>query len=305
MFLNGEKFIANNSQGVYTISNGVCSIRIEASRLFSGENIRNVVSFVLLDDAGNYIVDDNGRVINNFISLIRSSNILSRTYTIRFETNGGSTVPNINVEEGNRLSLPTEPTKEFYNFMGWYEDREFQKRFDANEYIINDKTLYALWRDIDINILDIDGAASRLVVDRRTGASAQVVNDYSFRDSSGNITTFKRTWTIDNNNLIGANKENYIKNWINFPYFLIKSGEKYWDIREETVDDSDEFLYARLHNLDNIYMTEETVISDIAASNHPYTRSNSINITGNLRIDTYNAETRMKSGGVLPYNTYE
>ena len=145
VYLNGEKLITNNNKGLYVLDDSKCQIRIDGSKLFDEENSRNVVSIILLDEAGNYITDEKGRIVNNYISLIRSSKVNKEKYKVSFNTNGWTTLPNINVEEGNKLSLPTNPSRNNYIFQGWYNDSNFENKFDIDEYIIGNKTLYALW----------------------------------------------------------------------------------------------------------------------------------------------------------------
>ena len=72
VYLNGEKLISNNNHGLYTLTNGKCQLRIDGSKLLTEENSRNVISFVLLNEEGNYLLDTQNRVINSYISLIRS-----------------------------------------------------------------------------------------------------------------------------------------------------------------------------------------------------------------------------------------
>ena len=145
VYLNGDKLIINNNKGLYTLTEGKCQIRIEGSKLYEEENKRNVVSILLLDEAGNYITDEKGRIINSYKSFIRSDSIKKGRYTVKFNTNGGSTLQNIKVEEGNILSLPIDPTKYSFIFKGWYNDSEYKDKFDEKEYIIGNKILYALW----------------------------------------------------------------------------------------------------------------------------------------------------------------
>ena len=145
VYLNGEKLVTNNNRGLYTLTNGKYQIRIDGSKLLDEENSRNVVSFILLDDAGDYITDAEGRIVNSYISLIRSASINKTSYTLSFNTNDGTILSNINVEEGNIISLPTNPSKNNFVFQGWFNDPNFQNKFDTNEYIIGSKTLYALW----------------------------------------------------------------------------------------------------------------------------------------------------------------
>ena len=118
VYLNGEKLITNNNHGLYTLVDGKCSIRIEGSALLIDANSRNVVSFILLDEEGNYLTDNHGRIVNSYITLIRNSAIAAETYNITYVTNGGTPIPNSSVEEGNRLSLPAAPNKDYCSFMG-------------------------------------------------------------------------------------------------------------------------------------------------------------------------------------------
>jgi len=67
------------------------------------------------------------------------------TFTIRFESNGGSTVNSQRVYYGSRATRPNDPTKEGYTFAGWYIDAGFTMPFDFNTPITRDITLYAKW----------------------------------------------------------------------------------------------------------------------------------------------------------------
>lgn len=145
VYLNGEKLITNSNRGLYVLNNGKCQIRIDGSKLLDEENSRNVISFIVIDEAGDYVIDAKGRIVNSYISLIRSTSINKNSYSVKFITNGGTELPIINVEEGNVLSLPANPTKNNFVFQGWYNDPNFQEKFDTNEYIVGNKTLYALW----------------------------------------------------------------------------------------------------------------------------------------------------------------
>ncbi|KAK3604789.1 hypothetical protein CHS0354_000447 [Potamilus streckersoni] len=68
------------------------------------------------------------------------------TYTITFNSNGGSNVPNAVVTSGEKATKPTDPTRTNYTFVGWYKETTFTNLFDFDkEIIIKDDTLYALW----------------------------------------------------------------------------------------------------------------------------------------------------------------
>ena len=66
-------------------------------------------------------------------------------YTVTFNSDGGSEVKRKRVAENGSVIEPTEPTKEGYNFLGWYlNDAEF----DFNTKITSDITLIAKWEEI-------------------------------------------------------------------------------------------------------------------------------------------------------------
>jgi len=79
-----------------------------------------------------------------------------RKYTINFNTNGGNAMPSIEVEEGQKLIKPTDPTKEGHKFIGWYEDSNLTKEFSFATPITKDITLYAKWEEEQLQeILEI------------------------------------------------------------------------------------------------------------------------------------------------------
>ena len=69
-----------------------------------------------------------------------------RTYTVTFETSGGSAVDPVTVDAGSTVTKPADPTKSGHNFGGWYKDSTLQTPWDfANGTVTADTTLYAKW----------------------------------------------------------------------------------------------------------------------------------------------------------------
>jgi len=65
-------------------------------------------------------------------------------YTISFNSNGGSTISDI--EEATELPNPLPiPTKSGYTFAGWYYDDDFTTQAYAGDELEDDVTLYAKW----------------------------------------------------------------------------------------------------------------------------------------------------------------
>ena len=69
-----------------------------------------------------------------------------QTYTVAFDTNGGSAVNPVTVDAGSTATKPADPTKSGYTFGGWYKDSTLQTPWDfANGTVTADTTLYAKW----------------------------------------------------------------------------------------------------------------------------------------------------------------
>ena len=69
-----------------------------------------------------------------------------QTYTVAFETSGGSAVAPVTVDAGSTATKPADPTKSGHNFGGWYKDSTLQTPWDfANGTVTADTTLYAKW----------------------------------------------------------------------------------------------------------------------------------------------------------------
>lgn len=71
------------------------------------------------------------------------------TYTVSFDTDGGSSVPSQTVEEGSYATRPEEdPVKDGVVFGNWYADEELENLFEfESTAITQDTTVYASWLD--------------------------------------------------------------------------------------------------------------------------------------------------------------
>lgn len=77
----------------------------------------------------------------------------NKTFTINFNSNGGTEVASIVYNEGEDLVLPNNPTKVGHTFKGWYLDEDLEVLFNnENPEIVEDITVYANW---EVNIYTI------------------------------------------------------------------------------------------------------------------------------------------------------
>ena len=74
-----------------------------------------------------------------------SSNV--PTYTVTFDSKGGSDVAKAEVEEGKKVTKPDNPTREGYTFDKWTTDEAGEYEYTFNSAPEGDITLYAQWRD--------------------------------------------------------------------------------------------------------------------------------------------------------------
>ncbi len=78
-------------------------------------------------------------------------------YTVKFDTDGGSTIKNAYVTRNSKLTEPTAPTKEGYVFDGWYQDKDFTEKYDFESKVTKSFTLYAKWvSDWQNPFVDVD-----------------------------------------------------------------------------------------------------------------------------------------------------
>ncbi len=80
-----------------------------------------------------------GTVINN--------QAVSSSYTVTFDSRGGSAVPSQKVQEGAYATDPGAPTREGFEFLGWYEENGWEFSFGSTA-IWGDRTLHAEWKAV-------------------------------------------------------------------------------------------------------------------------------------------------------------
>ena len=76
---------------------------------------------------------------------IKAEAATPKTFTVAFDTNGGTSVKSQTVESGKLATQPAAPTKEGYKFLGWYADKELTKEFSFTTPITEDTTVYGKW----------------------------------------------------------------------------------------------------------------------------------------------------------------
>ncbi len=106
------------------------------------------------------------------------------SYTVSFETYGGSVEAAQTVNFGSRASRPsTEPTKAGYAFVNWYE-QDLTKLFDFATEIRSNTTIYAKWEDLSRGTSNADGKVT--LYDKKTNKTVHAMITF---DSDGYAST--------------------------------------------------------------------------------------------------------------------
>lgn len=98
-------------------------------------------------DPGDYKVnlvaeDEFGNKTNPYSVNLTIKKVDRKLYTITFNSDGGTKIDAISVEEGNSVVSPTNPTREGYTFKGWYNGNN---PYDFSNPVVSNITLKAKW----------------------------------------------------------------------------------------------------------------------------------------------------------------
>lgn len=126
---NGTSYVEVKTLG--TVTNGV-ALNVTESNL----------------EAGNYQLTTSAALkITEFVLTESSKSTAPTSFTVSFDSLGGSTVSSIEVANGSNAIEPTAPTKDGFEFKGWFTDKECTKAFDFATPIKEDMLLYAKWEE--------------------------------------------------------------------------------------------------------------------------------------------------------------
>ncbi|WP_058308639.1 InlB B-repeat-containing protein [Gracilibacillus massiliensis] len=96
---------------------------------------------------GYTFVDWNQQFDNIIANLVVTATYAMNSYTISFDSNGGSEIDAITDDYGKAIDAPVDPVREGHSFHGWYVDEELAQAFNFQDAKMpaEDLTLYAKW----------------------------------------------------------------------------------------------------------------------------------------------------------------
>jgi uncharacterized repeat protein (TIGR02543 family) len=78
------------------------------------------------------------------------------TYTVTFDSQGGSAVSSISAEYNSIITAPSAPTKTGYNFGGWYKESACVNEWNfATDTVKGNTTLYAKWVNVPPSLVSL------------------------------------------------------------------------------------------------------------------------------------------------------
>ena len=99
-------------------------------------------------------------------------------YTVTFETNGGSEIANQTIASGKTATMPQTPTKNGYEFLGWFTDEDFNEVYRFATPVTEDITIYAKWKSDDyIVTFDSNGGSNVTSQTVENGKTATIPQD--------------------------------------------------------------------------------------------------------------------------------
>ena len=125
------------------------------------------------------------------------------SYTVTFDSRGGSPVSSKGVAHGYTISAPTQPTRVCYDFEGWYNDSGLTTRFDFSTLITSNISLYANWSALSLEATCISSAAELFAIRNDLAGNYILGTDISLAayGSWGSIGTYDMPFTgkVDGN----------------------------------------------------------------------------------------------------------
>ena len=132
------------------------------------------------------------------------------TYTVTFETNGGSPIDPIHVEKHKALEDIPTPVKENDEFLGWYTDPGLTHKYVESLQIVKDIKLYAKWkntnvytyyvvavtRDKDGNETELNRSEGSVVQNGTANVTAPKIDGYYPKETSKSVIVTKNEQKI-------------------------------------------------------------------------------------------------------------
>ncbi|WP_179233071.1 S-layer homology domain-containing protein [Paenibacillus rigui] len=124
-----------------TASDSNATLKVNGTAIASGQ-VSGAISLNVGSNLINIEVTAQNGTPNTYTIVVSRA---KQTYTVTFNSNGGSAVSSQPVNYNSTATKPSDPTRNGYTFGGWYKDSGLVTVFDFTTPITADTTLYAKW----------------------------------------------------------------------------------------------------------------------------------------------------------------
>ena len=98
-------------------------------------------------DGGDKVTSDT--VVNGNMTVYAQWERIIPTYTVSYDVNGGDgSYGDATVSEGDKVTLPTDPTRDGYKFLGWFTELDGGSKVTSDTVVTGDMTIHAHWERI-------------------------------------------------------------------------------------------------------------------------------------------------------------
>lgn len=170
------------------------------------------------------------------------------TFTVTFETNGGSPIPSVTSDKPVSLEelLDGKTTeKEDLVFDGWHSDKALLNKVGLKFVADKDMTFYAKWRDYT----DAELLTNAVQNTRKTAVAAHDTGAVRFSSSNYNVVDV--TLTLDNGSITSGAREASGRYYKDGAFYYTDADSEKTKLQEKQPDTAAEFLYTRIANTVN------------------------------------------------------
>lgn len=122
-----------------TITPETETVNLTASSVYVPSLEKNIVKARANKGDANY---------DTFFDAVELPTSATTFYTVSFNVDGGTPVASQSVEAGMTATMPTAPTKDGFDFDGWYADAALTTVFDFSTAINSNTVVYAKWVEV-------------------------------------------------------------------------------------------------------------------------------------------------------------
>ena len=131
----------------------------------------------------------------------------NKIYNVTFDSKGGTEVVSQTVKKNGLATEPKDPTREGYNFLGWYTSEESNEKYDFAAKVNKDLTLIAKWEEKEITKVSIITEKKEINVNDEFSLTVKVMAE----DEELNVEKLEVIWSSSDETIATVDKSGKVK----------------------------------------------------------------------------------------------